>query len=114
MRLPDNLLVLPLDSANSKFREALSRIEAEAHKSNVASLASILEQRAGIKRLDEKIHKTQSSIRDDLQRHSEKTEKIANEMDHAAETLRHVSDTTDAVNTAVMSFRTFAVQLLQA
>jgi methyl-accepting chemotaxis protein len=66
-----------------------------------------------MERLDKTIDKTQYSLMNHMQRQSEKTERIGNQMESAAETLRHVSNTTDTVNTAVMSFRTLALQVLQ-
>jgi methyl-accepting chemotaxis protein len=66
-----------------------------------------------MERLDKTIDKTQSSMRDCMQIQSEKTEKIGSQIESAAETLRHVSNTTNTVNTAVMSFRTLALHLLQ-
>ncbi|KAJ4375956.1 hypothetical protein N0V83_001235, partial [Neocucurbitaria cava] len=93
--------------------ESISRIEAEASKSHVALLASILEQRASIERLDKKVHRTESFLRDDFQRQSERTKKIADDMNNATQTLRQISDATETVNMTVMSLRTLAVQLLQ-
>ncbi|CAO2647556.1 Nn.00g084780.m01.CDS01 [Neocucurbitaria sp. VM-36] len=102
-----NLLIV------AHISESVSRIETEADTSHGALLASILEQRASIQRLDKKIHKTESLLRHNFQRQSERTETIANDLNNATQTLRYISDTTGTINTTVMSLRSLAVQLLQ-
>lgn len=95
------------------LEESLSRVEMQAHKTHGTLLAKILEQRMGLRDVQDTVSDVQNSLQENSKRRMDSTNDLIGKVDDAAATLHRVSGTTESINTTVMSFRDLGVQLLQ-
>jgi len=87
-------------------REAVSRLEAQAHKSHVTLMASVLEQRA-------MLVETKDAIKEGTKQHVKSVNYLAEKIDNSSKVLKDVASAMESTNTTVMSFRNLGRQLLQ-
>lgn len=89
-----------------RVKSAVSRLEAQAHKSHVTLLASVLDQWA-------MLFETKDTIKEITKQHVKSVNHLAEKMDNSSKVLKDVASATESINTTVISFRNLGRQLLQ-
>jgi Mg2+ and Co2+ transporter CorA len=102
-----------ITALTGRYSESVSRVEVEARKSHATLLASILAQRKELEKVGNKVLDAQEMINNHARRQLEKTDLVDKQLGDATATLRHVRDTTDTTNTALVNIRSLVTQLVQ-